>query len=296
MIRRFWPVLLSACLCAPMMAHAQAVFDLVDTDGDGFVTREEMDAARLARFMELDRNGDGQVDRSELMVGPGQGRKGYTAEQTQAVLAAYDHNGDGIITLDEVTEAIERLNVFSGLDTDGDGKLTREEAEGVLDIRVRGGINRDQILDDLAQGKRSTAGFRPVKGEAIMDPFEQARIHGTTGVGSLAASDLTSARRDGWVDPTQPSVWNDPNAPGVVTIRQDGARDGYVARMVEPTRVGTMSPTLPGAVPPGASASTPYYAGPAPTSVVTASPLPTNRAAGANWREVDIGADGRPLN
>lgn len=297
MSRRLWPVFLSACLCVPFAVHAQAVFDTIDTDGDGFVSRAEMDAARLERFMALDRNGDGQVDRSELMVGPGQGRKGYTAEQTQAVLASYDHDGDGIITLEEVTEAIERLNVFSGLDTDGDGTLTREEAAGVLDIRPRGGINRDQILSDLEQGKRTKAGFRPVEKQIVLDPFEQARLDASGN--PTVPADLLNPRSNGW---EQPSVWNNPTTPGMVTIQggvpvpQSGpqSRDGYVARMVEPMRMGTMNPTLPGAVPPGPSRSTPLR-----LQTPLATPLqavPVARASGQNWREVDIGPDGQPLN
>lgn len=272
------PFLLALALAAPNLAHAQAVFDLVDTDGDGQIARAELDAQRLSNFLALDRNGDGVVDRQELMVGPGQGRKGYTAEQTQAVLAAYDHDGDGLITKAEVEEAIERLNIFAGLDINGDGFLDRAEAEGALDTRVRGGVPGAQILEDLAQGKRTTAGFRPVEPVIVLNPFDQARLDAAGGASREA--DYQSPRTDGWGG----SVWADPDRPGAVNIvgnqvaQAPYARNGYVARRVEPLRHGSLDPSLPGAVPPGPQGGIPVY-----------------DATASNWREVPLDPQGRPL-
>lgn len=275
---------LAFLLCAPALAHAQAVFDMIDTDGNGTISREEMDAYRLANFLALDRNKDGVVDRAELLVGPGNGRKGYTPEQTQAVLAAYDHDGDTTITTEEVTEAIERLNVFSGLDTNGDGVLDRTEAEGVLDTRLRGGITGTQILDDLAQGRRTTAGFRPVEAQIVLNPFDQARVDAAGG--ARREQDYQSAREDGWTSRVPPSVWANPDHPGVVdlspgtvpTAYAPYARDGYVARRVDPLRHGSMAPTLSGAVPPGPNGGVPMYTAPAhpamaPNETITLAPL-----------------------
>lgn len=279
MARSVLALVFLSTLSMPLTAQAQAVFDLVDTDGDGFVSRAELDAARMERFLSLDRNKDGVVDRSEMMVGPGQGRKGYTAEETQAVLSSYDHDGDGLITKEEVEEAIERLNVFSGIDTDGDGKLTKEEAAGVLDIRERGGVSMSQILDELSQGKRTTAGFRPVRAVVAPDPFEVAR-HNAAGGAAYGASDI--------YQPQAPSVWNDPQNPGVVDVNSL-SRDGYVARRVDPMRAGSLDPYLPGAVPPDG-----------PTHIIgqpQSAPITHGQtlAQGANWREVILDANGQPL-
>ena len=287
MARPFLSLLFLSFLSVPLAAQAQAVFDDVDTNGDGYLSREELDTERMARFLSLDRNGDGMVDRSELMVGPGHGAKGYTAEQTQAVLAAYDHDGDGIITTQEVEEAIARLNIFEGLDVNKDGKLDRAEAEGVLDTRERGATPMRQILDDMAQGKRTSAGFRPVEPVAIADPFDVARRQAVSG------------------DSNAPSVWNHPDHPGVVDVANLPAhassippasapmpqgRDGYVARMVQPLRAGSLNPYLPGAVPPGPPADA-YPLQRAPQEAP-----PPALPGGANWRAVTLDAQGRPIN
>jgi hypothetical protein len=39
------------------------------SNGDGAVTLEEMEGAREARFAEADANGDGVLDRDELLAG-----------------------------------------------------------------------------------------------------------------------------------------------------------------------------------------------------------------------------------
>ena len=47
---------------------AQAVFRDSDTDGDTFITKDEMIKAEEARFEKMDLNGDGKLSRDEFII------------------------------------------------------------------------------------------------------------------------------------------------------------------------------------------------------------------------------------
>lgn len=84
------------------------LFELLDADGDGFVTRTEREAARSARggdaasavgarrgrggdLQRLDQDGDGRLSRAE-----------FVERSTEALFERLDANADGVITPDEV--------------------------------------------------------------------------------------------------------------------------------------------------------------------------------------------------
>ncbi len=90
-------------------------FVAADVDGDGFLSSDEMAAAREqrrqeqkeARFAELDSNGDGSVSREEFQASAPparhRGRQGGDPERRkEARFAELDTNGDGALTLEEV--------------------------------------------------------------------------------------------------------------------------------------------------------------------------------------------------
>jgi EF hand/EF-hand domain pair len=282
-------------------AQAQAVFDLIDTDQDGFVSRTELDGERSSRFQMLDRNADGFVDRQEMMVGPGQGRRGYSAGEAQAMLATYDMDGNGRIDSAEVAESLARTDVFTNLDTNADGRIDRAEAAGALDTRPRDGIPHDQIVSELSQGLRTTAGFRPITAQptqpasavSIDDgsyPLNPSLLPGYDPYGLDGQAAIPRWNGDGvdnWSD-TMPMPDGPPEG-----------RSGYVGRTIDP-QTGQVPMWQEGAVPPGPMGGTPYRptegAPPAYANgeVYTIDP---NAAAGAptglvpgqqgvNWREV----------
>ena len=57
---------LTALAGAAVADKGQGMFGRADTNGDGFVSKEEFAAARTAMFTKLDANGDGVVDQAEL--------------------------------------------------------------------------------------------------------------------------------------------------------------------------------------------------------------------------------------
>jgi len=133
------------------LVHSE-LFSSADSDGDGFLTVEELQAAKAAEqqerlaqhFDELDSDADGVLTEAEMPT-QGSGRKAgithldsdgdgvVTLEEFQAVprgrphslpLDRLDNDGDGMIS---EAEFINNVPLFERLDTDEDGVITAEE-------------------------------------------------------------------------------------------------------------------------------------------------------------------------
>lgn len=147
-------------LSAPTSLAALPVFDTLDTNKDGELSITEFQAERTKRFNLLDANKDLTITREEL---EGQGVKfGLTLEQTQAFLSFYDLNYDGDITLDEMNTADDSTNIFTNLDFNQDGAISREEATGTFDTRPMQDISPKEILQNLRQGVVTRGAFKPL--------------------------------------------------------------------------------------------------------------------------------------
>ena len=127
---------LSSLAGAALADKGQGLFGRADTNGDGFVTKEEFAAARTAMFAKLDANGDGAIDQAEF----DKAREAWhqrKADQAQAdastkpkrehkgFLARLDTDGDGKVTVAEFTAAGDKM--FAKLDANGDGRLAQAE-------------------------------------------------------------------------------------------------------------------------------------------------------------------------
>lgn len=125
-------------------------FTQSDLDQDGFLTLEELIAARQVHFNAMDENQDGLIQESEISAireaeGMGSGRQGHQAR----MLKRLDENGDGMISAEEFSShGPERM--IAKMDTDGDGRLSRDE----MQTRPRGnGMNRGMDGDHSSEGK-----------------------------------------------------------------------------------------------------------------------------------------------
>ena|GEM_PF-1159110 len=106
----------------PAMPPAQpSRFDEIDTNHDGFISRDEFMAAEKKRFDEFDANHDGKVDAKEIASSPPlMERNLRTAER---MIKQWDANNDGVVTKAEYdAKADER---FKAQDKEGTGKIAR---------------------------------------------------------------------------------------------------------------------------------------------------------------------------
>ena len=96
-----------------------------DTDGDGQITVEEIEALRIARFNEADTNSDGVIDATEFQAAVEQRAAERAAEHAAEIFARMDQDGDGQLTQEDLGGREGRL--FEHADEDGDGILTEDE-------------------------------------------------------------------------------------------------------------------------------------------------------------------------
>jgi hypothetical protein len=102
-------------------ANQPSPFDEIDTNHDGFISRDEYMAAQKKRFDEFDTNHDGKIDAKEIANSPPlMERNLRTAER---MVKQWDSNADGVVTADEYKKFSE--DRFARQDKEGTGKIPR---------------------------------------------------------------------------------------------------------------------------------------------------------------------------
>jgi len=142
----------------------QAFLGKADTNGDGVLSVEELTAARdafHAKFAgksldpatvlkNLDQNGDGKLETAEL------------PPRMQKFMSKADTNGDGALTVEEMTAARDNFikERFARGDKNGDGALTEDEIGAskwarisVADTDNSGSVTLPEIEAAVAAGK-----------------------------------------------------------------------------------------------------------------------------------------------
>ena len=149
-------------LSADQLAALKAQFDVIDQDGNGRITGDELatllrreayaylsEAQRqeiLDSYARVDFNGDGGVDFDEFVVLVTQHQD--PREALRKSFDAFDLDGDGFLTAPEFQRLAEAQgedvgpeqaeNMVKLADTDGDGKVSFDEFYAVMTARHKG--------------------------------------------------------------------------------------------------------------------------------------------------------------
>lgn len=109
-------------------------FEELDADGDGQIVEAEMLAHMKARFDIADTDGDGKLSRDELSARMETRQAERSARRLDWMFEHRDADGDGALTLEEM-RAGRAARMAARIDTDGDGSVSREEFEDLLEKR-----------------------------------------------------------------------------------------------------------------------------------------------------------------
>ncbi|MGD0868521.1 MAG: tetratricopeptide repeat protein [Bryobacteraceae bacterium] len=136
-------------ISAAEIRNAERELLVLDTNGDGQLEPHEMVPRHVAAAVRsvlaaLDQNHDGSIDAKE--------RSGKAGELFRDLLDAADVDGDGVVTLDELTNEI-----YYRADLDKDGVVTPAE----LDEAIRSGVLGPIALQPHISRPRSSHGIVP---------------------------------------------------------------------------------------------------------------------------------------
>lgn len=118
---------------------ATMLLEHFDRDGDGTVTRAEVEQEQAARFAEADTDGDGQISLDEMVAAQEAQRLARQTARAERMLERLDEDGNGMLSPEEAAAAHQRhARLFDVIDADDDGEITAEELEEIMQAR-RGG-------------------------------------------------------------------------------------------------------------------------------------------------------------
>ena len=108
-----------------------AAFDFaaIDTNKDGKLTPQEMDAWRAAQAAALDADGDGLISADELTQKHMQAMQARAADMATRMIERRDTDGDGKLSAVEMATPPMPERLFERMDTDNDGALSEAEID-----------------------------------------------------------------------------------------------------------------------------------------------------------------------
>lgn len=123
-------------------------FATMDTNSDGSITVEDIEALRAQRFAALDADGNGSVSREEFM----EHAAGRAGDRAGKMFDRLDSDGDGALSRDAIEarrgNGPDAERMISRFDSDGDGALSQEEFDAAKS-KMR---DRAEMLKDRKGG------------------------------------------------------------------------------------------------------------------------------------------------
>jgi Ca2+-binding EF-hand superfamily protein len=187
-----------------------AMFSLIDADGDGTITKTELRRA-VRQLSKLDTDKDGNITLAEASVGGPGGPGGPFGDPAQFVngLMQNDANGDGRLTIDEVPDHLKPM--LQGADANGDNAIDRNElaavAQNMQNMRNRFGGAGPGGPGGLRGPGRDNGPFDPTQMTGRLMQFDR------NGDGRLTPDELPAETRnmlqggdqnnDGAIDPAE---------------------------------------------------------------------------------------------
>ena len=103
-----------------------------------------MAAYRTSRMAEADLNKDGQISAEEMVAFGDKMQAERKMQRAMDMIARFDTNKDGQLGLDEMPAPKDPAKMFSRVDTDGDGAISKAEADAMkAKMADRMGKHRD---------------------------------------------------------------------------------------------------------------------------------------------------------
>lgn len=112
-------------LAEPPHGDGGWLIEKLDTNGDGSITKAEVEAAKAAKFAAADANGDGGLTMAEMEAFREAERARMMEAMKTRMFNENDANGDGVISIDEFDS--RGMPLFDHVDANDDGILTAEE-------------------------------------------------------------------------------------------------------------------------------------------------------------------------
>lgn len=122
-------------------------FEEMDANADGKVTKEEITAYHAAKIAAMDTDKDGNLSEAELLAGQQQRQAEREAQRgakmVKRMLERQDANKDGVLSVTEMTPPADRGDkMFDRADVDGDGAISKAEADVMMEKMAKRGDKR----------------------------------------------------------------------------------------------------------------------------------------------------------
>lgn len=211
-------------------ARQQAMFDQLDANSDGAISRSEAAAnPRLAqRFDQIDANNDGRLSREELAQARaqrGEGQRGKRGHGMMGQFKALDTDGDGRISRAEAAANPQLAARFAELDANNDGYIDRADMQARMQQRRAEFFTQADSNND---GRLSRAEFdaaHAARHARMAERMQQRRAERSAqGTAPPARVDRPQRER------TPPTAEQRAERTAQMFSRMDSNNDGYISR------------------------------------------------------------------